>query len=58
MPDPIQRRDFLKAAVAAVPLVWPLAPKAEAADKGAVSRAKLLPGCCAYSYGDDAHPYS
>ncbi len=53
MPDPIQRRDFLKAVgvLAAVPLTLPLTSKVEAADKGAVSRARLLPGCCAYSYG-------
>jgi sugar phosphate isomerase/epimerase len=47
------RREFLKAAglASAAFLPWNLRAVAEAQDKPAERRCRLLPGCCAYSYG-------
>ena len=52
MPDPRPRREFLKAAalVSTASLTWNLPAAGEAGEKAAARRARLLPGCCAYSY--------
>ncbi len=48
-----QRRDFLKTTgVAAVgSLAWGVSAEVSQAKQPVASTARLLPGCCAYSYG-------
>jgi sugar phosphate isomerase/epimerase len=53
MYKPHCRREFLKVAtlVSTVPLAWSMDAAADTQEKAAGHRARLLPGCCAYSYG-------
>jgi sugar phosphate isomerase/epimerase len=53
MPNSMQRRDFLKTAglVTVVPLAWSAAAAGDPAGDTGTARPRLLPGCCAYSYG-------
>jgi sugar phosphate isomerase/epimerase len=53
MHNPCPRREFLKTATLAstAPLAWNVQAAGEPAEKPAAHRARLLPGCCAYSYG-------
>jgi sugar phosphate isomerase/epimerase len=52
MSNPVHRRDFLKTtALASVSsLAWSLSAQSQPGEAAPVSRARLLPGCCAYSY--------
>ncbi len=53
MHNPFPRREFLKAATLAstATLAWNVQAAGEPAEKPIARRARLLPGCCAYSYG-------
>ena len=53
MQQPVHRRQFLRAAglVTATSMVWPLSASPRSGDVIGGPRARLLPGCCAYSYG-------
>ena len=48
MPSPLRRRDFLTSSVIAAAASL---PERASAQPAAAGRARLLPGCCAYSYG-------
>ena len=53
MHNPLHRRDFLKTTSLAslASLAWGFNAQAEPAETAPASRPRLLPGCCAYSYG-------
>src|SRR5215831_14909493 len=53
MQNPHPRREFLKAATLAstASLGWRVAVAGEPNENALARRARLLPGCCAYSYG-------
>jgi sugar phosphate isomerase/epimerase len=53
MTNPVHRRDFLKTtALASVSsFAWSSSAQSEPGEAAPVARARLLPGCCAYSYG-------
>lgn len=53
MSKPYARREFLQtlAFSSTIPLVSNFTPAAQAQEQGAARPARLLPGCCAYSYG-------
>ena len=53
MPNPYPRRKFFQKATLAstATLAWSLGAAGLPEEKPAVRRARLLPGCCAYSYG-------